>query len=97
MGQTNGISLLDVDKWSKLGLTALGAATPKQDYNQLFMLNLDVKISDPSWVLKSGEIVTEIAQLSPTCQCSEAIVNTNNSMPLYIMHSYLINVHQQSK
>lgn len=43
------------------------------------------------------KLVTEIAQLSPTCQCSEAIINTNNSMPLYIMHSYLINVHQQSK
>lgn len=39
------------------------------------------------------KLVTEIAQLSPTCQGSEAIVNTNSSMPLYIMHSYLINVH----
>lgn len=43
------------------------------------------------------KLVTEIAQLSPTHQCSEAIVNTNSSMALYIMHSHLINVHQQSK
>lgn len=72
------------DRWMPAGcwcgqigqvrLTALIEPLLYKDLNQLFMLTLEDKISDPSWGLKSRqELAIKLAQLSPAEQGSKAI------------------------